>query len=113
MTGKEESMLDNYIPLDYNDPNCVKVFEEGEPNPERQDICPAQLDIYYLKEADMGVKSLTKSLAPDSLWVFNETRLSELKGFIKNISGFSITYYVAVTYPFIDSKVNSCFNWTI
>ncbi len=61
----------------------------------------------------MRAKNLSTSISIDDFWIFNETRVDELKDFIYNVISFSLTYNVRVTYPHIDSKANSCFDWTI
>ena len=47
------------------------------------------------------------------MWIFNVSRIDELKEFVTKLVSFSLTYQVQVNYPQIDSKANSCFNWTI
>ena len=59
------------------------------------------------------MKNLTRSISLDDMWIFNASRIDELKEFVTKLISFSLTYKVQVDYPHIDSKVNSCFNWTI
>lgn len=110
LTGTEESMLDEYVPMNYSNPNC---FQFNQTKLSRPDICPVQLDIQYLKEAHTNATNLSRSISIDDFWIFNATRIDELKEFIGKVVSFHLTYNVQVTYPHIDSKVNSCFDWTI
>ncbi len=49
-------MLDNYIPMDFNDPKC---FHNNKTALSRPEMCPVQVDIQYLKEAKKDVKHLS------------------------------------------------------
>jgi len=61
----------------------------------------------------MSVRNLSRSISLDDMWIFNASRIDELKEFVTKLVSFSLTYRVQVKYPHIDSKANSCFNWTI
>ncbi len=95
----DEKMLDVYTPAPFNDTRCYNKTEDESDHT----ICPVRLDAQFLDQQGYELYNSTILLSKDKYWYFTNETLPELKSFIQNVTMFTLTYFVRVTYPDTDT----------
>jgi len=102
-------MLDRYTPAAFNDSRCFR----GNLDPNKHTTCPVKMEVQYLEPQGYNYYPSTVQLWHDEYWKFTNETLNELKYFIGNVTSFTLTYFIKVDYPEIETLSTSCFDWTI